>query len=160
MELPQYNRQINTGTSTYPFLQTPSLAPAAPLRSTPGTARRRSGPGSAPELIRSHGRNPYDTAYPSRGAALRIIICPVGSLKRGTKPRIILTSLTGKLSLIELLLYLLLIMFLIYCSRRKFTILVFQNTMPACQNSHIGLPALRRAPQGNRRHVEFGEYIP
>ena len=40
----------------------------------------------------------------------------------------------------------LLIMFLIYCSRpsRKFTILVFQNTMPACQNSHIGLPALRK----------------
>ena len=37
------------------------------------------------------------------------MICPVGSqsLKRGTKPRIILTSLTGKLSLIELLLYLL-----------------------------------------------------
>ena len=23
-------------------------------------------------------------------------------------------------------------------------ILVFQNTMPACQNSHIGLPALRK----------------
>ena len=36
-----------------------------------------------------------------------IMICLVGSLKRGTKPRIILTSLTGKLSLIELLLYLL-----------------------------------------------------
>ena len=35
------------------------------------------------------------------------MICPVGSLKRGTEPRIILTSLTGKLSLIELLLYLL-----------------------------------------------------
>ena len=35
------------------------------------------------------------------------MICPVGSLKRGAKPRITLTSLTGKLSLIELLLYLL-----------------------------------------------------
>ncbi len=35
----------------------------------------------------------------------------------------------------------------------------FSKIYYACQNSHIGLPALRRAPQGNgnRRHVEFGE---
>ena len=64
-----YNRQINTGTSTYPFLQTPSLAPAAPLRSTPGIARRSSGPGSAPEPYEV-GQNPRKVMlnHPARSA--------------------------------------------------------------------------------------------
>ena len=49
-------RQIHTDANYQnggPPLQALTLAPLAPLQSTPGIARRRSGPGGAPELIRS-----------------------------------------------------------------------------------------------------------